>query len=155
MPTIAYLGADIRGWLYTMLIADSTLNTAVSGRVYKDAWIPPVETAPYPCVLIQEQSPGEPEVLGGGGARVLANPLYLVKAVDFVDVNVTSETTLAAIATRIIAVLHQQVGGHGAARIISCVLEQEHYLLAPDDELNKNELQLGGLFRVQAQALDA
>jgi len=155
MPTVAYIGADIRGWIYTQLTDDSTLNTAVGGRVYKDALVPPIETAPYPCVLIQEQSPGASEVLGGGGARVVANPLYLVKAVDFVDVNVTSEATLATIADRILVVLHQQVGGHGDVRIISCVLENEHYLLAPDEELNKNEIQLGGLFRIQAQAANA
>lgn len=127
-------------WLYSVLAADSQLAATVGTRIY--AYIAP-EVAAFPYVVYQNQAGRD--VRGVGPLRIMANMLYVVKAVG----QTSSFGTLEAAANRIDAVLQAASGTNVRGTVIACVREQPFALV---ESLSAGQYRhLGGVYRLWAQ----
>jgi hypothetical protein len=132
--------ARARAWIYTRLANDPTMQGLVGQRVYHG--VAPAGTQ-FPYVVFQLLSPGN-DLLVVGGARVWAEPLYLVKAV----VKGTSTGQIEPVADRIDALLHAQSGTVTNGVIWAATRERPH----EQPELTDGVMyqNLGGEYRLLA-----
>lgn len=127
-------------WLVGVLSTDSILSGYAPGGVYRS--LAPVGTAP-PFVIISFQS--GPDTRTAQGVRILAMPLYQVKAVG-----PSYETALLVnAASRIDDLLKLASGSVAGGYIASCYRESELVLDNLVDGVQWSEM--GGLYRTQIE----
>lgn len=127
-------------WLQSVLNGDSTLNTAVGGRIYSYV-APPGAT--FPHVIYQNQAARD--VRGNGPQRIMANMLYTVKVIG----ETTSFASIEAAANRIDAVLQAVSGSTVRGVVVACVREQPFSLV--ESTPSGQYRHLGGVYRLWAQ----
>ena len=93
-------------------------------------------------------SPGE-DVRGTGATRIMARPLYLIKAVT----QGGSVMALQTLVDRIDSLLHGLKGGTADATIQSCVRERPFRMTTVEDPGNTVYQHLGGEYRLQVSPL--
>lgn len=132
--------ARTRAFIYLTLTGDATLAALIGTRCYHG--VAPAGAA-FPYVVFQMLSGGN-DLLVLGGARVWADPLYLIKAVT----KGSSTGPIEPIADRIDALLHAKSGTVTNGVIWVCVRERPH----EQPELTDGVLfqNLGGEYRVKA-----
>jgi hypothetical protein len=132
--------ARARAWIYTTLANDATLQARIGQRVYHG--VAPAGT-PFPYVVFQMLSGGN-DLMVLGGARVWADPLYLIKAVD----KGSSTGNIEPVADRIDALLHAKSGTVTNGVIWSAIRERPH----EQPELTDGVMyqNLGGEYRLLA-----
>lgn len=101
-------------WLTTVLKADVTIAGLIGTRVYADV-MPVGDDSAYPAIVFNLLSPGE-DLLASGSSRVIASPVYLVKAIN----RGRSLQALQTLADRVDQVLHEARGGVTGAGIAWC-----------------------------------
>lgn len=119
------------------------ISAGLTGRIY-NAYAPP--DALYPFIIFQVQSPAD-IVRGVGTAEVLADTLYVVKAIA----QGTDFSALAPVAEGIRSALVESngvavTGGH----IYVCRYERQFSMT--EAENTKQYRHLGGEYRIQARA---
>lgn len=132
--------ARIRSWLYQTITGDTTLAGLIGTRFYHG--VAPAGTQ-YPFVVAQMLSGGN-DLLGVGGIRIWAAPLFIIKAVC----KGSSTGPVEPVANRIDAVLHAASGTVTNGVIWECVRERPFDLPTLEDGVNYQ--QLGGEYRVRA-----
>lgn len=133
-------------WLYTILSQDGTVSGIVAGRIF--AFAAPQTISTWPIVVYTMLSGGE-DVRGTGATRIMAAPLFLVKAI-------TQGASLAALQTlvdRIDTLLHGQKGGTADATIQYCVRERPFRLATVEEPGNTLYQHLGGEYRIGVSPL--
>lgn len=126
-------------WLYGVLAGDATLTSLGVTAVY--GYQAP-ETAAYPYVLFHQQAGAD--VRGVGPTRIMANMLYVVRAVT--DGPLSS---LVAINSRMDALLQAQSGSNVNGAVLACVREQPFVMTEPAE--GRTFRHLGGIYRLWAQ----
>lgn len=127
-------------WLYTKLTGDSTLNTAVGGRIY--AYVAP-QGAALPCVVYQQQAARD--VAGVGPARIMSNMVYLIKVIG----QTRSFGDLETVANRIDAVLQAASGSNSRGNVWACVRDSP-FAMVENTEAGEYR-HLGGIYRIFAK----
>lgn len=131
----------VHQWLKTILAADATLVSSVTGiyrgRVKKGAG--------YPAVVYSFLAAPD-DVNGNGPARIWAKARYIVKAVGEGD----SDLALQTIADRIDAVLQAVAGGSSDVAIDYCIRKRAVYF-QDDSVANKIYTHLGGEYEIAAR----
>jgi hypothetical protein len=134
-------------WLYGLLSSDAGaggVNTLVGGRIY--AYLAPLG-APFPLVVFSHQ--GGHDVRGVGPMRVMASMVYQVKVIG--EGTAVNFGAVKVIADRIDALLQGASGVVVDGQVLSCVREQGiSYVENRGADVYSH---LGGLYRLQAQAL--
>lgn len=134
----------VNQWMWSVLSGDSTLSTAVSGRIYADE---APQGALTPMVIFAYL--GGAERLRPFHDRRFTTALYLVRAIA----DGSSYEAIETIADRIDSLL--TVGDQGTVvrdvRISSCQREQPHQ--RKDSENGKPVVYLGGFYRLFFQPL--
>lgn len=132
--------ARIRAWIYTTITGDPTLAGLIGARAYHG--VAPAGTQ-YPFVVFQMLSAGN-DLLGLGGTRIWAAPLFVIKAVC----KGTSTGPVEPVANRIDQVLHAAAGTITNGVIWECVRERPFDLPTVEDGVSYQ--QLGGEYRIRA-----
>jgi len=127
-------------WLLAVLSGDGTLTGLVSTRIY-DTLAPQGATMPY--VVYQNQAGHD--VRGVGPSRIMADVLYVVKAVC----EGTSFTPVRAIADRIDTLLQGASGSNVDGTVLACVRESPFSMIETTD--GKQYRWRGGVYRLWAQ----
>lgn len=133
-------------WLYGLLAADTGVGgvnhatTGVNGRIY--SYVAP-EGAEFPFVIVSHQSGHD--VRGTGPARVMAAMVYQVKVVG----KARSQLAIAALASRVDALLQGASGTVSGGQVLACVREQTVSYLEVDAGTQYRHL--GGLYRIWAR----
>lgn len=133
--------ARVNAWVWSVLSSDSTLNTAVSGRIYAEE---APQGAPAPMVIFAN--------LGGStrvrtfGRHVLTS-LYLVRAIA----EGSSFDAITPIADRIDVLMVVPDGGTvvDGVRITRVRIDQPHQ--RKDSSEGKPVVYLGGIYRIDYQ----
>lgn len=133
--------ARVNVWLRSVLAGDSTLNTAVSGRIYSEE---APQGAPAPMVIFANLG-GSTRVRTFGG-HVLTS-LYLVRAID----EDSSFDAIAPLADRIDAALTLPAGGTvvDGVRITRVRIDQAHQ--RKDSSEGRPVVYMGGIYRIDYQ----
>jgi len=129
-------------WLYGVLSNDATLNSYVSGRVYRRL-APQGATMPY--VVFQFQ--GGHDVQAVGPYRVMSQLVCVVKAVGLA----TTYTTLKTIADRVDSLLQAASGTTTDGRVLSCV--REIPIDYEETDAGVRYQHLGGQYRLYVQPI--
>lgn len=130
----------VEAWLDGLLKGDSTLNTAVGGRIY--GYLAPQDAA-VPYVIYSYQRGHD--VFGVGTARIMAHTAYQVKVVG----QTKSFVALETIANRLDIVLQGASGSVVDGEILACVREQPISYVETDSGVQYRHL--GGLYRIIVQ----
>jgi len=129
-------------WLYSVLSNDATLNSYVSGRIYRRL-APEGATMPY--VIFQYQAGHDVQAVGP--YRVMSQLVCVVKAVGLA----TTYATLKTIADRADALLQAASGTTADGRVLSCVRETPIDYEEVDAGVRYQHL--GGQYRLYVQPI--
>jgi len=130
----------VEQWLKTVLTADGTLNTAVSGRIY-EGHVP--QGVAFPAVVFSLSTAGNDLFSQSGPYRVWAKFDVLVKVIN----ETNSTLTLQSIADRFEAVLESSSGGVTGLYIDYCKRKRP-FKLKDTSIANKTYTHLGGIFEL-------
>jgi len=130
----------VEQWLKTVLTADGTLNTAVSGRIY-EGHVP--QGVAFPAVVFSISTAGPDLRSQSGQFRVWAKFNAMIKVISETNSTLSLQTT----ADRFDAILESAIGGVTGLHIDYCF--RKHAFKMKDTSVaNKTYTHLGGIFEL-------
>jgi hypothetical protein len=130
----------VHKWLYTVMAADGTLNTAVGGRIF-EGHVPQGES--FPAVVYSLATAGDDLFSRSGPFRVWAKFNVTVKVVN----ETNSTLSLQSIADRFEAILESATGGVTGLYIDYCKRKRPFHM-KDTSVANKVYTHLGGVFEL-------
>jgi len=130
----------VHKWLYTVLSADGTLNTAVGGRIF-EGHVPQGES--LPAVVFSLAMASDDQFSQSGQFRTWAKFNVTVKVID----ETKSTLSLQTIADRFEAVLESARGGVTGLYIDYCKRKRPFHM-KDTSVANKVYIHLGGVFEL-------